>query len=55
MTTNLTKQYWLNVFDEWAGARLSGPQYDEAHKVLLEAGLDAEPESSKLQPDEAQQ
>jgi uncharacterized UPF0160 family protein len=37
--TELIRQYWLNVFNEWAESRLSPPQYDEAHQVLVEAGL----------------
>jgi len=37
--TELTRQYWLNAFNEWAEARLSPPQYDEAHQVLVEAGM----------------
>jgi len=43
MITNQTKQYWLNVFDAWAEARLPGPQYDEAHQVLVECGLGDKP------------
>jgi hypothetical protein len=39
MTTELTRQYWLRVFDEWARSRLPGPQYDEAHLVLEGCGL----------------
>lgn len=39
MITDLTLQYWLRTFDEWAESRLSSPQYDEAHSVLVQCGL----------------
>ena len=37
--TELTRLYWLEVFRQWAEARLPAPQYDEAKSVLIGAGL----------------
>ena len=49
--SELTRQYWLKIFDGWAQARLPPPQYDEAHAVLVQAGLPVEPDDAPREPE----
>ena len=49
-TSQVTRKYWMTMFSEWANARLSAPQSDEAQAVIAEM-LNENEQHLKLQKD----